>query len=83
MTTDKTITLDRTEILGMISCAETFGFANSVLLSAFSDWLGRVTDEEIDAYARSVADSPGYSEEDYEVERSTLLEWRGRYGVQG
>lgn len=74
------VVVERQDILSLISCAEDYGFAKSVLFGTFADWLGPVDPEEVEAYARELANEDGYGEEDYLYARETLEEWAAMYG---
>ena len=53
-------------ILDLIACASDYGFEDDVLFDSFREMLdSKLTNEEIETYARSVEDMEGYSEEDY------------------
>jgi hypothetical protein len=74
---DVTIKLDG--ILGLASCATDYGFDLSVLMSAFGEMTGPVTDEEIHEYADSIRQKPDYTDEDYDCISERLTEWRDEY----
>ncbi|QHU99989.1 hypothetical protein [Synechocystis sp. CACIAM 05] len=80
----KTINVDLSDILELIHCAEVYGFANPVLLEAFAEMAGSVSDQEIiefaqEKYLSDEARSQGYSEEDYKSAISVLTNWRNKY----
>lgn len=67
------VPVERQDLLSLVSVAGDYGFYNDVLLDAIAGWLGPVKREEIETYARNLADSDGYDEEDYENAKETLL----------
>ena len=72
------------EVLSLVSCAETYGHTNDVIMGAFARWLGfKCSDEEIDAYAdwfaTPEAAKQGYGEEDRSAIRERLIAWRDRH----
>jgi len=75
------VTIPRKEILGLISCAEDYGY--TTLLPDFFKWLDSVSDEEIENYAKwfksEEAQKKGYGEEDYETSKERLIEYRKKY----
>ena len=67
-------------ILSLIACASDYGFEDDVLFDAFRGMLdSKLTNEEIEAYARSVESTEGYSEEDYEAIKGRLMNFKNRY----
>jgi len=73
-----TTTLDN--ILDLISCADSYGFEDDVLFTAFGDMLNKkLTNEEIESFARSVEVQDGYSEEDYQEIKEKLAEFKNKY----
>lgn len=47
----RVLTVPLDDVLSLAHCAEDYGFADDVLLSALGEMSGHVTDEEIDEYA--------------------------------
>jgi len=76
---NREVKTDLENILSHISCAEDYGYADSTLFSDFASIIGTLSTEEIDWYARSVADQPGYGEEDYESIVETLTAFKNDY----
>lgn len=71
---------DLENILSLIACAEDYGFKNNVLFDYFRELLdGKLTEEEIEWYARTVESEDGYDEEDYEAVKEQLDEFKDRY----
>ena len=71
-------TLDN--ILDLISCAVDYGFEKDVLFDAFREMLdSKLTNEEIETYARGVEAMEGYNEEDYEEIRERLADFKNKY----
>ena len=67
-------------VLSLISCANDYGFKNDVLFDAFKGMLNnKLTNEEIETYARSVEAMEGYCEEDYKEIRERLNEFKNKY----
>jgi len=67
-------------ILSLISCASDYGFEDDVLFDAFREMLeGKLTNEEIEKYARSVEAEDGYDEEDYEAIKERLKDFKNKY----
>lgn len=66
---------DLRDILSMISCADDYGHNNQIFRHWAAHMCETLTEEEIEAYAREVADEPGYEEEDYECTKERLMEW--------
>ncbi len=77
------ISINVDDILSLISCAETYGFSNSVLLGTFRDWLDdKLSEKEIQNYAKDVASTEGYSEEDGDNAAETLKEFKNRFKLK-
>lgn len=73
------ITTDRENIISMIASGQDYGYNNQIMAHFFWSLLGeRLTDEEIEEYARSVEFEPEYGEEDYEEITERLQDWRSR-----
>jgi len=71
-------TLD--DILSLVSCAEDYGFSHPILLGAFRNIIdGRLSNQEIENYARGVADKDGYGEEDYIEIKMRLKDFKQKY----
>lgn len=70
-------------ILDLVNCAEDYGFQDDVLMTAFRDMTGWVTDEEIEAFVQGFMtpemQAKGFGEEDAEAARTRVTEWRNRY----
>lgn len=67
-------------ILDLIACASDYGFKDDVLFDSFREMLdSKLTNEEIETYARSVEDMEGYSEEDYEAIKERLKGFKNKY----
>lgn len=75
MAESRIVTTDLNNILSLVHCAEDYGYDDDVFYVAMAEITGRVTDEEIRAYA----DNLGYDEEDAAVAFERLVEWRARY----
>lgn len=74
------LTTDVNNILSLVSCAEDYGFARSVLFDAFSDILGnKLSESEIERYAREVESQDGFGEEDYIEVKERLVEFKEGY----
>lgn len=79
----RTIETPLDNILSLIACASDYGFEGDVLFTAFRDMLdSKLSDEEIEAYARSVEALDGYTEEDYEEIKERLEEFKDKYCVK-
>ena len=67
-------------ILSLIACASDYGFEDDVLFDAFRGMLdSKLTNEEIETYARSVESMEGYSEENYEAIKERLKDFKNKY----
>ena len=67
-------------ILSLIACASDYGFEDDVLFDAFGEMLdGKLTNEEIENYSRSVEAMEGYNEEDYEAVKEQLKDFKNKY----
>ena len=67
-------------ILSLIACASDYGFENDVLFDAFREMLdGKLTNEEIETYARSVEAMEGFTNEDYEEIKERLKGFKNKY----
>ena len=67
-------------ILDLIACASDYGFERDVLFDAFREMLdSKLTNEEIENYARSVGAMEGYGEEDYEAIKERLSDFKNKY----
>jgi hypothetical protein len=79
----RSIQIDMAEILSLVHCAGDYGFAKSILLSAFAGMTGFVTDAEILEYSQTFQtpemQSQGYTSEDVDSALETVTEWRDRY----
>ena len=72
------------EILDLINAAEDYGFSDDVLLGAFADWIGWVSNDEITSFATNVylsdsAKDQGYTREDYTQAVERVKTWRNQY----
>ena len=67
-------------ILSLISSARDYGFEDDVLFDAFREMLdSKLTDEEIETYARSVEAIEGCDEENYEEVKERLNAFKDKY----
>lgn len=67
-------------ILDLIVCSSHYGFENDILFDAFREMLdSKLTQEEIETYAKSVEDIQGYSEEDYQAIKKLLKNFKNKY----
>ena len=67
-------------ILSLIACASDYGFEDNVLFDAFREMLdSKLTNEEIETYARSVEAMEGYGQEDYEAIKERLKDFKNKY----
>ena len=74
------LTVSSEWVLSLVSCADDYGFNDDVLMDAFAQILdGRLSDKEIEYYARSVANQDGYTEEDFECITNRLNDFRSQY----
>lgn len=65
------------EILSLISCAEDYAFNSSVLMCAFAKMLNKkLSDEEIENYAKTILNHPDYGQEEYEEIKDKLIEFK-------
>ena len=79
---NREIKTDLENILSLIACASDYGFDRDVLFDAFREMLGsNLTEEEIEWYARSIEQLEGYGEEDYEVIKERLKDFKNKYCV--
>jgi hypothetical protein len=79
---NRKIKTDLENILSLIACAGDYGFANDVLFDALRSMLdSKLTEEEIEWYARLVESEDGYTEEDYEAIKETLKGFKNKYCV--
>lgn len=79
---NREIKTDLENILSLIACAVDYGFANDVLFDAFRSMLdSKLTEEEIEWYARLVESEEGYTEEDYEAIKERLEGFKNKYCV--
>ena len=69
-------TLDN--ILSHVCCAIDHGYYDDVLMYDFANLTGYVSDEEIEQYI-SENKSEQYSDEDYDLWRERIAEWRDKY----
>ena len=74
---DSLATTPRRDVLSMIACRYDYGHWSHPLDAFFWDLLNQeLPAGEIEAYARELADSVGYSEEDYVEAVENLTEWK-------
>ena len=79
---NREIKTDLENILSLIACAGDYGFANDVLFDALRSMLdSKLTEEEIEWYARLVESKDGYTKEDYEAIKKTLEGFKNKYCV--
>jgi hypothetical protein len=77
---NREIKTDLGNILSLISCARDYGFEDGVLFDAFKEMLdSKLTEEEIEWYARSIEAEDGYGEEDYKEIKERLVEFKNKY----
>jgi hypothetical protein len=77
---NREIKTDLDTILSIISCARTYGYEDTGLFQAFSEMLGgKLTEQEIEWYARSIESLDGYNEEDYQDIVERLQEFKNGY----
>lgn len=81
-------TIDLDDILSLVSCAPTYGFADEVFYDAMASWMDRtLSDEEIEDQARSFLEpemvAKGYGEEDAQEVRERLAAFKNRYCPDG
>ena len=77
---NREIKTDLENILSLIACAGDYGFADDVLFDAFREMLNsKLTDDEIEWYARLVESEEGYTEEDYEAIKERLISFKNKY----
>ena len=78
--------IDQDDILDLINCANSYGHYNQVCMEALVQWASPVTPDDIERYARSVQNKPGYSIEDYNEIKARLteiIEWYETVTSQG
>jgi len=77
------LTVDLDSVLELVSCADDYGFNRDILVSAFAEWTGPVSDAEIAEYAAwfltPEAEEQGYGQEDADEAQERLTEWRDKY----
>lgn len=79
-TMNREIKTDLENILSLIACARDYGFEDDVLFDAFKEMLeGKLSEEEIEWYARLVESEDGYTEEDYEAIKERLKDFKNKY----
>jgi hypothetical protein len=77
---NREIKTDLENMLSLIACADTYGYAHDVLFDAFRGMLNsKLTYEEIEWYARLVESEEGYTEEDYEAIKEPLVVFKNKY----
>lgn len=77
---NREIKTDLENILSLIACARDYRFENDVLFDAFKEMLdGKLSEEEIEWYARLVESEDGYTEEDYEAIKERLWDFKNKY----
>ena len=79
----RTITVDLSLILELVSCAETYGYNKSILLSGFAEMIDELTDSDIEQYVNKFLTpeflQQGYGQEDVDSVRETLQTFRSQY----
>lgn len=79
------LSIDITEILNLISCAEDYGFSDDVLFTYFASFLGDLSNEEIEEYCSyytsNAGREAGYNEEDYEEVKEKLQQFKEDYFI--
>ncbi len=76
----KNVIVPVSEILSIVSCAESYGFDDDVLLSTLAEWLEKIiTEDDLEQYSRELSKKDGYGEEDYHACLDTLTEWYNTY----
>jgi hypothetical protein len=80
----KTVTVEVDDVLSLVACASTYGYADDVFFDGMAGMLDRqCSDEEIEAYAQSFLSdemkAQGFGEDDAADARSAVTEWRDRY----
>ncbi|MCP4355247.1 MAG: hypothetical protein GY793_06370 [Proteobacteria bacterium] len=79
---NREIKTDLENILSLIACASDYGFENNVLFDAFREMIGsKLTEHEIEWYARSIEAENGYGKEDYEAIKERLESFKNKYCV--
>lgn len=74
----KNVKVPISEILSIVSCAESYGF-DDVLLSTLAEWSeGFINITDLEQYAKDLSEIDGY-EEEYDNCLFTLKEWYNRY----
>jgi hypothetical protein len=77
---NREIKTDLENILSLIACARDYRFEDDVLFDAFREMLdSKLTEEEIEWYARSVEAEDGRGEEDYEAIKERLEGFKNKY----
>jgi divalent metal cation (Fe/Co/Zn/Cd) transporter len=67
-------------ILSLIHCADTYGHNNGVMMDAFAGLMDRkLSQEEIEAYAKELSEEEGYGQEDYDDAVETLTRFKKKY----
>lgn len=77
------IEIDLHELLDIVIAAEDYGYSDDSLLSWFGDFIGELTDNEIEQFASwfksDEAKKQRYTEEDYEDVKNKLKLFRDKY----
>lgn len=80
---DRQITTDLFEVLDILYAAEDYGYAKSVLISFLFKLVGKISEEEIEAFAQTFLTEEmrkkGYGEEDYEIIKERLTNYANHY----
>jgi len=81
---NRAVVTDLHNILDLINCAETYGYGDEVFYDGMFEMIGKVSDGEIEVFAREQfltdeARKQGYGEEDYENSIERLAELRDKY----
>ena len=78
MNKDKQVKTTLHNILSHIVCAIDYGYYDNVLMLDFADMIVTLSEEEIENYIES-SKSDQHSEEDYEVWRQRINEWKRNF----
>ena len=77
---NREVTTDLIDILDLIIAAEDYGFKKPVLLKAFSEMIGgKLSKQEIEWFSILVKESEGFTNEDYELTKEKLIEFKKDY----
>ena len=74
------LSIELDHVLEIIACAKDYGFEDNVLFDALSDMIKKkLSDEEIESYAKSVEEMEGYNRDDYFEIRQRLVNFRNKF----